>query len=245
MIIKNFKDYLDSINEGLIKTLDGEKAINYLVQTLSLLNFDVSGNFNNDKITFTINNFDKIQYNRLDDLFDTISSIMINLYGWFPSTMLINDKLHKKYDEDYIKLNVGDINKITIEFDSKFDEVQNDKFEKMYHITIQEYDHKIKKYGLFPKSKSKLSSHTDRIYLCKSIEDCEMLIPQMKLYYSEERDTNLYKLNNKKYRKDIRWIIYEISNTSNLKLYKDPRYINGYYNLENINPQDIKEVKRE
>ena len=42
MIIKNFKDYLDSINEGLIKTLDGEKAINYLVQTLSLLNFDVS-----------------------------------------------------------------------------------------------------------------------------------------------------------------------------------------------------------
>ncbi len=246
MIIKNFKDYLDSINEGLIKTLDGEKAINYLVQTLSLLNFDVSGNFNNDdKITFTINNFDKIQYNRLDDLFDTISSIMINLYGWFPSTMLINNKLHKKYDEDYIKLNISDINNITIEFDSKFDEVQNDKFEKMYHITIQEYDHKIKKYGLFPKSKSKLSPHTDRIYLCKSIEDCEMLIPQMKLYYSEERDTNLYKLNNKKYRKNTKWIIYEISNTSNLKLYKDPRYINGYYTLDNINPQDIREIKRE
>ena len=72
-----------------------------------------------------------------------------------------------------------------------------------------------------------------------------MLIPQMKLYYSEERDTNLYKLNNKKYRKNTKWIIYEISNTSNLKLYKDPRYINGYYTLENINPQDIKEIKRE
>jgi hypothetical protein len=119
------------------------------------------------------------------------------------------------------------------------------KFEKMYHITIQEYDHKIKKYGLFPKSKSKLSSHTDRIYLCKSIEDCEMLIPQMKLYYSEERDTNLYKLNNKKYRKNTKWILYEIDNTSNLKLYKDPRYINGYYTLDNINPQDIREIKRE
>ena len=99
----------------------------------------------------------------------------------------------------------------------------------------------MQKLWTFPKSKSKLSSHTDRIYLCKSIEDCEILIPQMKLYYSEERDTNLYKLNNKKYRKDTKWIIYEISNTSNLKLYNDPRY----YTLENINPQDIKEVKRE
>lgn len=25
----------------------------------------------------------------------------------------------------------------------------------------------------------------------------------------------------------------------------DPRYINGYYTLENINPQNIKEVKKE
>jgi hypothetical protein len=41
MIIKNYKDYIDSINEGLIKTLDGEKAIQYLLQTLSLLNFNV------------------------------------------------------------------------------------------------------------------------------------------------------------------------------------------------------------
>lgn len=34
MIIKNYKDYFDLINEGFIKTLDGESGINYLVQTL-------------------------------------------------------------------------------------------------------------------------------------------------------------------------------------------------------------------
>ena len=27
MIIKNYKDYFDSINEGLIKTLDGDKPV--------------------------------------------------------------------------------------------------------------------------------------------------------------------------------------------------------------------------
>lgn len=248
-IIKNYKDYFDSINEGLIKTLDGEKGVNYLVQTLSVLNFNVSGFFKNDRISFTINNFNKIQNNRLDNLFDTISSIITNLYGWFPSNMIIENTskliINKKFDEKYLKLNNDNIESIIIEFDSKFDEIENNKFEKLYHLSIQEYDNKIKKYGLSPRSKSKLSSHTDRVYLCKSIDDCEILIPQMKLYYSEEKDNNIYKLGNKKYRKNTKWIIYEIDNTTNTTLYKDPRYINGYYTLENIKPENIKEIKRE
>jgi len=249
MIIKNYKDYFDSINEGLIKTLDGDRGINYLVQTLSVLNFNVSGFFKNDKISFTINNYNQIQNNRIDDLFDTISSIITNLYGWFPSGMIIENFnkiiLNKKYDESYLKLNKDSIETITIEFDSKFDEIENNKFEKLYHLSIQEYDNKIRRYGLSPRSKSKLSSHTDRVYLCKSIDDCKILIPQMSLYYSEEKDNNVYKLGNKKYRKNTKWIIYEINNVDEIILYKDPRYINGYYTLDNIKPENIKEIEKE
>jgi hypothetical protein len=248
-IIKNYKDYFDSINEGLIKTLDGEKGVNYLVQTLSVLNFNVSGRFENDIISFSINNFNKIQNNRLDDLFDTISSILTNLYGWFPSNMIIVNEnkmlTNKKFSEGYLKLNKDIIESVTIQFDSKFDEIDNNNLDKLYHLSIQEYDKKIRKYGLSPRSKSKLSSHSDRVYICKSIDDCKLLIPQMKLYYSEEKDNNIYKLGNKKYRKNSKWIIYEIDNEKNIVLYKDPRYINGYYTLENINPENIKEIEKE
>ena len=250
MIIKNYKDYIDSINEGLIKTLDGEKAIQYLLQTLSLLNFNVSGSFNNDKVSFNIFNYNQIQNNRIDDLFDCISSIMTNLYGWFPSIMIIEktDGMinNKPFDEKYLKINKDDIKKISIDFDCKFDKIDDNKCKKLYHLSIQEYDKKIRRSGLSPRSKSKLASHIDRVYLYKSIIDCKTLIPQMKLHYSEERDTNLYKLGNKKYKKNTKWIIYEIDNhDDDILLYKDPRYINGYYTLSNINPNDIKEKERE
>lgn len=166
MIIKNYKDYVDSINEGLIKTLDGEKAIEYLLNTLSILNFKVSGSFNNDKVFFTISDYNNIQNNRIDDLFDCIMSIMTNLYGWFPSIMtvkktdgMINKKL---FEENYLKINKNSISEISIEFDSKFDKIDNTISNKLYHLSIQEYDKKIRKNGLSPRSKSKLSSHIDR-----------------------------------------------------------------------------------
>jgi hypothetical protein len=101
-----------------------------------------------------------------------------------------------------------------------------------------EYNDKILKYGLYPKSKSKLSSHIDRVYLCNSLKDCEYLIPQMKLHYSDEKDINYYELDNKKWRKNTKWVIYKINDES-LKLYKDPRYMHGYYTMDNINPNNI------
>ena len=243
MIIKNFKDYMDSLNEGLITTYDGEKAIEHLVNTLRILNFDVSGSFANGKIRFNINDFNHIADSKLDDFFDTISSIMVNTFGWFPSSMDITKinsiKNLKPYNESELKLHKGDISDVIIEFDSKFDEVITEHFGKLYHLSIKEYQKKILKYGLSPRSKSKLSSHIDRVYLCSSLLDCKSLIPQMKLHYSEEKDVNLYRLGNKKWRKNIEWIIFEIDNTSNIKLYKDTRYVNGYYTMDNISPDII------
>lgn len=245
MFIKNYLDYLDSINEGLIKTYPADKAIKYLSDTLEKLNFNIFSKVENNIIYIKFNNFNKIDKVKINDLFDLISSIMTNMFGWFPSSMRmeLNNGLerYKKYNEDEIKLYYSIISNLEIEFDSKFDEceIYNDD---LYHLSIQEYKDRILKYGLFPKSKSKLSSHIDRIYVCKRIEDCYNLIPSMKLNYSDEKSINHFELNNKKWNKNTNWIIFKIKNNKDIKLYKDPRYEFGYYIMNNIEPNII-EIK--
>lgn len=246
-IIKYYTDYVNSINEGLIKTHDSKISFNEMIRSLRLLKFNVDGEFSSDEIVLIINDFSHIQKDKIDDFFDHISVTLTNRFGWFPSTMsiTIGDNIRqKKYDESELKLKHDLISTVRIAFNSKFDETC-DVPSKLYHLSIQEYERKILKYGIVPKSNSKLSFHLDRIYLCKTKKDCHELIPQMKLHYSEEKDTNLYMIGNKKWRKNTKWIIYEISSTEIKTLYKDPNYLNGYYTLDNISPSSIEVVDRE
>lgn len=245
MFIRNYSDYLDYMDEGLIKTYPADKAIKYLSDTLEKLNFNIFSKIENNIIYIKFNNFNKIDKDKINDLFDLISSIMTNMFGWFPSSMRmeLNNGLerYKKYNEDEIKLYYSIISNLEIEFDSKFDEYEIYNGD-LYHLSIQEYKDRILKYGLFPKSKSKLSSHIDRIYVCKRIEDCYNLIPSMKLNYSDEKSINHFELNNKKWNKNTNWIIFKIKNNKDIKLYKDPRYEFGYYIMNNIEPNII-EIK--
>jgi hypothetical protein len=173
---------------------------------------------------------------------------MTNLFGWFPTGMKLTNLdgniISKRYDEKEIKLKKKNISTVRIEFDSKFDDVVNDEFDKLYHLSIQDHEVSIMKNGLYPRSKSKLSSHLDRIYLCSNVEDCKILIPQMNIHYNDEYNTHHYELGNKKYKKNVKWIIYEIENKG-FKLYKDPRYINGYYTMDSISPNLIKVHSKE
>lgn len=50
MIIKYFKDYIDSINEGLIKTYPGNLVLKDILNSLEDLHINVSGLFENNKI---------------------------------------------------------------------------------------------------------------------------------------------------------------------------------------------------
>ncbi len=244
-IIKYYTDYINAINEGYIKTYDSKISFNEIIRSLKLLQFKADGSYSENQINLILNDFNHIPKNKIDDLFDHISVILVNKFGWFPSYMKIlylnGHKLEKKYSEDELKLKQDLTSSIQITFESKFDKVESVIPDKLYHLSIQEYENKIMKYGLAPKSKSKLTSHLDRIYLCKSIQDCRSLIPQMQLVYSEEKDVNFYTLGNKKYRKNTKWIIFEIdTKRSNIdKLYKDPNYTDGFYYLNSISPDAI------
>jgi hypothetical protein len=251
--IYTFESYINMLNEGLIKTYDIDKTIQDIKNIISTYNL----NFNIIKL----NNTFKLhisEYNRIPHLKEIIEYLIdsiFNLYGWFPSTLEIanifgfTNKI--KFNKDYLLNPSNNLTDITITFESKFDKIDKDIPKKLYHLSIQHYENDILKNGLIPKSKSKLTSHDydGRIYLCKSVNDCKILINPMNIFYSKEKDSIIYSgINPKKmYNKNTKWIIYEVdTELANItKLYKDPNFLHGYYYLGNIKKEAIKLVEKE
>jgi len=236
-MIYSFSDYIKCINEGLIKTYDIDITIDKSDYFLSKLKikYSIEKNISNDKIHLLIQDFNLI-FNNLDIL-DNIETYFINISGWFPSSISI-ENIHGMenrflYDKNYLITNSDFIKNLKITFESKFDKEYN--LNSMYHLSIKQFKNDILKKGIIPKDKSKKTIHPNRIYLSDTIQGCINLIPQMNVYYSELK----YKNRNLKINSD--WIIYEID-TKSIILYKDPNYINGYYTTNNIPPNKIKIV---
>ena len=108
-------------------------------------------------------------------------------------------------------------------FEKKYDEVMNIP-KLIYHITDAKYLDKIKHIGLTPKTKSKLSSHPERIYAALDKEDTLNLWKRMKIFIPKEKDI-LLTIDTEK-----------LNNT----FYNDPNFQNkGVYTYNNISPQSI------
>jgi hypothetical protein len=144
-----------------------------------------------------------------------------------------------QYNRDYLIKNMSFISKVNIIFESKFD-IEFNIPDKLYHLSIKEFEKSILKGGISPKSKSKVSYHDSRIYVCKTILGCKSLIANMKMIYNQQ------KWSNPKSKIDDRWVIYEIdTNGLDIKLYTDPNYIGGYYILNNIPISNVKKIEEE
>lgn len=229
------------LNETL-KTHDIDLTIRIANSELSLLNynFNIKKNKNNTISVLLLN------FRYLDSVelyLNNLKSLMIDRHGWFPSKMIITNTSgmlnEYSYDDDFIIDSKKYINNVEIIFEAKFD-VEEEIPEKLYHLSIKEYKNDILKFGLVPKSKSKLSKHLDRIYVCREIDYCYKLIPRMKLsYYQKKSLKSKNKINDN-------WIIYEIdTNDLNIKLFKDPNYDGGYYIIDNINSSRMKIIDEE
>lgn len=238
--IETWSDFI--LNETL-KTHDIDLTLYNVDHELSLLrlNFNIQKNINNT-LLLTLNDFNYI--NSIGDYLDIINRLFIDRHGWFPTKMEITNFSGMvntfAYDENILKSEDGKYyTNVKITYESKYDSV-NDLPNKLYHLSIQEYEKSISINGIIPKSKSKLSVHLDRIYVCSDIKSCYNLINRMKFHYKNR------KVNNKKYNINDKWIIYEIdTNGLDIKLFKDPNYINGYYLVDNIPASLIKVVDRE
>ena len=230
------------LNETL-KTHDIDLTLYNVNNELSLLkfNFNIQKNPNNS-LLLTLNGFNYI--NTVGEYLDIINRLLTDRHGWFPTKMEITNFSGMvnifPYNEEILK---SENNKyyttVSITYEPKYD-IETILPDKLHHLSIQEYKDDVLKKGLIPKSKSKLSIHLDRIYVCSDIKDCYNLINRMKFYYKNR------KINNKKDNINDKWIIYEIDTKGlNIKLYKDPNYINGYYIVDNIPNNLIKIIDKE
>lgn len=237
----NILNYIEFLNEGLISTKDANIVISKTIFLPKNIIYDINHTKSDNLIHFKILHFNKLS--EIFSTFDSIESYFINMMGWFPSTMIVKNlsgmENSFKYNREYLIENMEFLDNVEIIFESKFDhEVSIPK--KLYHLSIQEFKSNILKRGLSPKSKSKLSYHDDRIYVCKKKFSCYNLIKNMKMFYISKKWTN------PKNKINYKWVIYEINTDGlELKLYSDPNYIDGYYLLSNIPPNNIKVLDEE
>lgn len=89
MEIKHFKDYINGLNEGLIKSHLGELVLKNIIEQLKYLHLNVNGHIDNDKLILILNNFHLIPLNQIENIFNIIEIHIINRGGWFPSTTII------------------------------------------------------------------------------------------------------------------------------------------------------------
>lgn len=226
------------LNETL-KTHDINLTYNNVNRELSLLRINFTININNNKIELTLIGFRFLR--NIKSYLDVVNNLLIDRHGWFPSEMEITNISNMvnilPYNE---KILLDDENNlyfqdVKIIYERKYDTLVNIP-KKLYHLSIQEYENSVLKNGLIPKSKSKLSKHLDRIYLCIDVKDCYNLIPRMNFIYGSN------KFNNKKTTINTKWIIYEIdSEKLDLKLYIDPNYPNSsaVYTINNISSSNL------
>lgn len=226
------------LNETL-KTHDINLTYNNVNRELSLLRINFTINININKIEITLLDFRFLRNIKI--YLDVINNLLIDRHGWFPSEMEITNTSTLKtllpYDEEALLDNKNNIyyQDVKITYEAKYDTLVKTP-NKLYHLSIQEYEKNTVKNGLVPKSKSKLSKHLDRIYLCSDVKDCYNLIPKMNFIYGMRKYTDkINKINTK-------WIIYEISSKKlDLKLYIDPNYPNStaVYTIDNISSSNL------
>jgi hypothetical protein len=253
--VYTFESFINKLNEGLIKSYDIDRTTQDIDRLLSSYNLKYTIDIlNNNTFEIFIDDFDKIKY--LKETIEYILNTLFNLYGWFPSKLEVTNFFGAtnkfNFMKDYLLNPSNHLKDIKITFESKFDKVDTDIPQKLYHLSIQQYEKDILQKGILPKSKSKLSSHDydGRVYLCKSIDNCKNLINPMDIFYSKEKNSILYsgKNNKKIYNKNTKWVIYEIdTQIGNIEtLYQDPNYPNvGYYYINSIKKDAIKVIDKE
>lgn len=223
-----YEDEFD-LNEGLIKSWPLDKTMSVLRSS----KFDVRPIANKFELTLTIKNFDNLSK----------CIVLSNNLGWFPSyirALKTNNEVQRgKYSNDLLdKINKIKFDECIITFEAKYDIIVHNVPEYLYHITPRTTAAKILKFGLSPKTNSMLSSHPERIYLAKNINDVERL-PRKLVFAAKSGDGYFWIL---KIQTSLIPSYFRIFNSTNLQnnLYDDPNYIGkGYYTLNSIPPNAI------
>ena len=228
-----YDPFTGEIYEGLIKTVDIDKATEIITKQFgNLPGIDIVNSDKEIKVGFEPQYVDDkisryINYQSYDQNISKLLQLANNL-GYFPSVFAY-EKYNKteveKYSNSKLRQIMDEIEPdfLVFNFEKKYDEVvEAPKF--VYHITDEKYLNKIKSIGLTPKTKSKLASHPERIYVALDKEDALGLWKRMKMFIPKEKGILL------------------TINTEGLTdtFYNDPNFQNrGVYTYNNVPPQNI------
>ena len=238
-LITTFSDFV--LNETLV-THDIDLTIKNVESELSLQNVNIHI-IKNDNNSFDLHLKGVQNSHNIKLQLDYLSSLITDRHGWFPSKMKLISLtgLHNSlmYDSEIIITKCEFLKKVVITYEAKYD-LEINIPDVLYHLSINQFKNSVISNGLVPKSKSKLSKHMDRIYVCGAIDACYNLINNMKMNYSGIKFKNSNNII------DDSWILYKIDTKGlDLKLYKDPNYNEGYYIIDNIPPSNIKIIDTE
>ena len=209
-ILKRSKFGRLSLVEGLIFTYPSDKSINILKRRFPELYIELE----NDGEIY-IENQPPYELNKY-------LPIITNL-GYFISKYTING-------EEWLINPMDNEKPIAFYIEAKYDyEVNTPKI--LYHASPIRFKHKILKYGLTPKSGSKLSEHPDRIYLTDDINKAIEFGEYLKNDNRNEWYENGY-------------CIYSISGEGIYNLYSDVNLRKGgFYTTNNIKVDYVKLIK--
>lgn len=231
MIINTYEQFIEKMNEGLIKTYDILSVERVLGRHLKSINLSYKLNYR-EHGCFDLQLIPKNRKNKIIEEFD-LDVVLRFTYccGYFPSYVeltYLDGKIEEEkfdYTECTKKIATNQISEMNMMLESKFDNLLNPIPNVLYHVCKDDVITKIMKNGLVPKSKHKLSTHPDRIYFTTTIEDAEFVLKKFNII--EEDNYTILDINTKKC-KDI-------------KLYLDPNFQDGgVYTYDNIHPSAIK-----
>lgn len=237
------------INEGLIKTVPVEKAVNLLSRFLQKIDipFDIESPYESQSakyvrimLTVSLEHLANPNYVTGNNINPKISEILAftNNLGYFPSTFVI-DGYHGKFTLSSFVKELSDYEgELMLQFEEKYDyEIPRSKLPPyVYHITSPSVVDKILKIGLTPHSRSKIATHPDRIYLCSSL-DALGDIADMMDGFLHGNGTIILKVDVNKIPKAA-------------KFYRDPNFSNdgssdeGFYTYTNVPPAAIEIYKK-
>lgn len=237
IILDRYKDeYELNLRESLTKTFEINQSMGVVKRYLQKLDFEYDHDFSMYKDGNAFHLVMRVVKKEVLD-YEDLTKLANNL-GWFPSYLEVQDYNQEKnlysgkWNDSVLK--PGDV--ANIRFEAKYDEQSGFKIPKyVYHVTSDDHVEKIKKQGLAPKSKSKLSSHPERVYITASKQDA---VDIAKVFSQKSPEWKKTPQKN--------WAILTIDTEKipgdYFKLYKDPNYQKGYYTVNNIPPYAIEKI---
>jgi len=227
-------NYQSKLHEGLILSSDVDLMCRYL-RDLNIYSNKLKNN------TIQISLFNKIDKLNIIEQQNKLQQVL-KINGWFIS--IINDITNKQRHKINNVKQLGDIidietSQYVIKIESKFDIEEYQIPNKLYHVSLSLNTNKILKNDLTPKTKSKISKHNNRIYLCFTINDCKIIINNLKNNTNKKTINYGYKNSNYVY-----FDLFEITTKYlNNRFFKDPNYYErGLFTLENIPRKQIKKI---